>query len=643
MTTFLRLLGERNKAQELISVSSALREGSADARIFEVDPKSFELIPGASFAYWVSETVRGVFQAHPAFEGHDRTSKQGLATADDGRFLRVWWECGSTTKKPDDGWVPLVKGGAPEKFFSDPLAIVKWYHDGSELKAFASWYRSSRGWGDQWSAMINATEYYFRPGFTWPLRASVFAPSAMPAGCAFSTRGCAGIAPKEDLPWLIALMSSCPFDYVFKLRLGRFGFPEFSSGALQPMPVPDLGKEMQRELEDLFSASWSLRRSLHSTDETSHVFCLPAILRSRLGAFEPMSIETELGSLQKRIDDLAFQIYGFNDEDRSAAQTSASMVDEDEMDGTGDQEDSETEGSGEALDLTDGLFSWALGVAFGRFDWRLATGERKAPPQPDPFDPLPAKSPGMVPYGDAPFHDYAGILVDDQGHPHDLPQLIEEALARVKAEVPGDVRRWLRRDFFSLHLKQYSKSRRKAPIYWPLSTGSGSYTLWLYYPSLSSQTLYTAVNDFVEPKLKQVSRDTAALRDKGTARTRDDDRAFEALQTLELELIELREILLQIAPTYRPNHDDGVQISAAPLRQLFRHKPWQTVLNDTWAKLKKGDYDWAHLAMVYRPNEVREKCKADKSLAIAHDLEHLYVPAEPKAAKPRSRKKASEA
>ena len=70
--------------------------------------------------------------------------------------------------------------------------------------------------------------------------------------------------------------------------------------------------------------------------------------------------------------------------------------------------------------------------------------------------------------------------------------------------MPDDVRRWLQRDFFPFHLQRYSKSRRKAPIYWPLSTASGSYTLWLYYPSLTSQTLYTAVNDFIDPKLKQV-------------------------------------------------------------------------------------------------------------------------------------------
>src|SRR5690606_7529213 len=120
--------------------------------------------------------------------------------------------------------------------------------------------------------------------------------------------------------------------------------------------------------------------------------------------------------------------------------------------------------------------------------------------------------------GAEPFHAHSGILVDDQGHPHDLARLIEEVLARVEAPVPADVRRWLQRDFFPLHLKQYSKSRRKAPIYWPISTSSGSYTLWLYYPSLTDQTLFIAVNDFIEPKLKQVGQDVAALRTKGSAR-----------------------------------------------------------------------------------------------------------------------------
>mgnify|MGYP001217566505 FL=1 len=183
------------------------------------------------------------------------------------------------------------------------------------------------------------------------------------------------------------------------------------------------------------------------------------------------------------------------------------------------------------------------------------------------------------------------------------------------------MRRWLGREFFEFHLKQYSKSRRRAPIYWPLSTVSGSYTLWLYYPSLSDQTLYSAVNDFVEPKLRQVAVEARALREKGAGRSRAEEKRFEELQAFELELVELRDALLKLAPSYKPSHDDGVQISAAPLWSLFRHRAWQKVLKETWAKLEKGDYDWAHLAMNYWPERVREKCRSDKSLAIAHVLE----------------------
>jgi hypothetical protein len=244
----------------------------------------------------------------------------------------------------------------------------------------------------------------------------------------------------------------------------------------------------------------------------------------------------------------------------------------------------------------------------------------------------------MLPDGAEPFHPHHGILIDDQGHPHDLAHLIEEVLGRVNSAIPDDVRRWLQRDFFPFHLQRYSKSRRKAPIYWPLATPSGSYTLWLYYPSLTSQTLYTAINDFVEPKLKQVRDDVAALRDKGAARSRNEEKQFEALQTFELELIDLHDALLKIAPNYKPHHDDGVQITAAPLWPLFRHKPWQKVLKDTWAKLEKGEYDWAHLAMNDWPDRVREKCKTDKSLAIAHGLEDLYIEPEAKPKPARGRK-----
>jgi hypothetical protein len=390
--------------------------------------------------------------------------------------------------------------------------------------------------------------------------------------------------------------------------------------------------------------SWLLQRSFDTVEETSHAFLLPTALRNRLSDYDAPAFEAELARIQAEIDAIAFDLYGFSEDDRAAAQAGNGEVIEGVIEDSGavSVDDTEDEDGGTPIDRTADLLSWAVGVAFGHLDWRLATGERAVPPEPDPFDPLPAKSPGMRPDGAEPFHTHPGILVDDLGHPHDLAHLTEEVLVRVDAPVPSDVRRWVERDFFPYHLQRYSKSRRKAPIYWPLSTASGSYTLWLYYPTLTSQTLYSAVNDFIEGpngKLKRVEHEAATLGAKGSARSREEDTRLEALQILELELAELRDMLLKIAPVYRPNHDDGVQITATPLWPMFRHKPWQKVLKDSWAKLEKGDYDWAHLAMAYWPDRVREKCMTDKSLAIAHDLEHLYVEPEEKPAKARGRKK----
>lgn len=615
MTIFLRLLAENDKASALIKSSVAVRNGTGDCNLHTLDAEYFRQVPGSPFAYWVSDGIRNAFKEFPKFECNKRIVRQGGVTGNDDRYVRLWWE----TKHHHSThyswrWVTFAKGGSLSRWYSDFPVNVVWDFERGTFGGFT-------GLLHRPSEKPSSADHYFKGGLTWPLRASHFAPVPLPAEAVFSIRGYAILAERAELMAISAASNSSAFDYLFKVCLGRFGFPEFVVGVLQKLPLPEIASDKADLLRRLMARAWSQKRTLDTVEETSHAFLLPAALRARLGDYAPPAIEAELARIQAEIDDIAFDLYDFSDADRAAAQ--ASMAGEAEAE-EGDAEDEGDDDISAPIDLTSGLLSWAIGVAFGRFDWRLATGEREAPPEPDPFDPLPAKSPGMLPDGAEPFHAHGGILVDDPGHPHDLARLVEEVLGRVDAPVPPDVRRWLQRDFFAFHLQRYSKSRRKAPIYWPLATASGSYTLWLYYPSLTSQTLYTAVNDFVEPKLKQVGQEAAALRGK-TGRSRDEDKALESLQTLELELIDLRDTLLQIAATWRPNHDDGVQITAAPLWPLFRHKPWQKVLKDTWAKLEKGDYDWSHLAKTYWPGRVRDKCKTDKSLAIAHGLEDLYV------------------
>lgn len=638
MSYFLRLLKEEDKARELLGACRALRSGIVDCRHYEMEPEVFNAIPGKPFSYWIPESLLESYAKFPA-TSRELTVRSGSVTFDDFRFLRLWFEINPEHQSLplSDRWQPISKGGAYSKYYLDPHLLIDWRDSGNYVGECVYLHRPREGYG--WGDRGRNRPYFGAPSITWSRRSQKgFSSRVLPAGMVFSDKS--PVVQSRDLTRLwhfLAMSNGRAFNGLLETQIS---FGSYEVGAVERTPLAGLGERPDSNIAigRLVRRAWSLKRTLDTIEETSHAFALPAGLRARLDDYDPPAIEAELARIESEINAIAFDLYGFSQADRAAAQANLVTTNRSDAD-TGADDDGDDEDSAAPIARTDGLLSWDVGVAFGRFDWRLATGERAAPPEPDPFDPLPDKSPGMLPDGADPFHAHAGILVDDQGHPHDLARLVEEVLSRVDMSVPDDVRRWLQREFFAFHLQRYSKSRRKAPIYWPLSTTSGSYTLWVYYPNLTSQTLYTAINDFVEPKLKQVGDDVTALRSKGAARTRDDEKQFEALQAFELELIELRDTLLKLAPTYKPNHDDGVQISAAPLWPLFRHKSWQKVLKDTWAKLEKGDYDWAHLAVNYWPARVRDKCKTDKSLAIAHGLEHLFVEPEAAPKKTRGRKK----
>jgi hypothetical protein len=87
----------------------------------------------------------------------------------------------------------------------------------------------------------------------------------------------------------------------------------------------------------------------------------------------------------------------------------------------------------------------------------------------------------------------------------------------------------------------------------------------------------------------------------------------------------MREELLRVAELpYEPNQNDGVDLTAAPLHNLFQHTSWSDRLEGYWEELKAGEYDWAHIAYSIWPDRVEDACREDKSIAIAHDREDLY-------------------
>ena len=301
------------------------------------------------------------------------------------------------------------------------------------------------------------------------------------------------------------------------------------------------------------------------------------------------------------------------------------------------------------------LVSYACGGTLGRWDIRFATGEKEPPELPDPFDPLPVCPPGMLqgedglplesedelPDGYPLRISWSGILVDDPGHPEDVIRRIRDVFEVIWGERAEDIYReaieildegkdslrpWFRKEFFKDHIKRYSKSRRKAPIYWELGTPSHSYAVWLYYHRFTPDTLYRALNEFVIPKQEHEEMALRRLtQDAGPNPTASQRKEIAKQEELVAEVRDFRAELERVAPLWSPDLNDGVIINFAPLWRLCpQNKGWQKECLAVWDKLVAGEYDWAHLAMRLWPERVVPKCAEDRSLAIAHDLEEVF-------------------
>ncbi len=632
MTTFIRVLEaavDEKRSQLKVAIEALRQDRGASNRphpaVFECQPALFSDVPGSPFAYWVSETVRKRFVQLDRFEAEGRTVKQGLATADDFRFVRAWWEvaAGSMNKR----WFPFAKGGEFSPYYADVFLCVNWEDDGAEISTFF------RPDSDRIASRPQNIEFYFRPGLTWPIKNRFsFKPRTLPAGCAFAHVGPSAFVAGDDSEALLAfqaLMSSSTFTALIRVMAGW----NFEVGVIQRTPVPTHATTDTDGLARLARRAWSLKRSLDSITESSHAFVLPSGLNERITGPDRSAIEIELAQVQRQIDDRAFELYGIGPEDRtvieSANRTEAAgdtkAVESAESDESDEAEETDTDSEAPDAGGEAAVISWLVGVAFGRFDLRLATGERAAPREPEPFDPLPALSPGMWPEGEAP-KDAPGILIDDEGHGADLAARVREIADRVHWTPPENLRAWLAREFFPLHIKRYSKSHRKAPIYWQLATPSGRYSVWLYLHAMTRDTLFRVHHEYAGPKLQHEEQRLESMRREFSENlSRTERRQLEAQEALVGELRAFLEEVVRIAPLWKPNLDDGVVINFAPLWRLVPHyMTWQRELMTTWDALCEGKHDWAHLAMHLWPERVVPKCAQDRNLAIAHGLEEVF-------------------
>jgi hypothetical protein len=451
----------------------------------------------------------------------------------------------------------------------------------------------------------------------------------------------------SDLLGLLGIVSSTLFEALVKLQLGAAAAAarSYEVGIIQSTPIPNT---IDNRLAPLALRAHDLQRERFLSDETTHVFHLPALVAVRGESLAAASLvlaarEAEragqFAAVQAQIDEIAFDLYGLDEADRQLVMRETSPPAPLSIDGEGESEGDEPEEDDEAAAPNDlpaqvlNLLMWCVGVAFGRWDVRKALDPSLFPPLPEPFDPLPRCAPGAlmnadglpaaqadVP-GDYPLPiAWDGILVDDPAQ-EDNPQSLdivarvrgvltllwgEDLADAVEAEICRvleyrDLRaifRDARQGLFAFHIKRYSKSRRKAPIYWLLQTGARSpnYGMWLYYPRIDVNTLFIA-EDIAYKKsqrenfrLNELKQGLEAL-DRKQRKERDAEIA--AQTRLVDEVTGFHSKLRQLANLgLPPDHNDGVLISIAPLHELV---PWREAAA-MWTKLTRGEYPWSTMS-----------------------------------------------
>lgn len=175
-------------------------------RFAQVSSENFAKIPGSPVAYWASKLLIDDFKIGKPL-GELSKPRQGMATTNNNRFLRLWFEIKNigfnyqNIKETTDckyKWFPYNKGGSYRKWYGNNDYVVNWYNNGQELKDFTK---------DAPGGRMNNVEFYFKPSISWSkISSGLFSSRFFLNGFIFDVSGCSVFG--EHLLYLLGFTNS---------------------------------------------------------------------------------------------------------------------------------------------------------------------------------------------------------------------------------------------------------------------------------------------------------------------------------------------------------------------------------------------------------------------------------------------------
>ena len=605
---------------------------------YELSRSRIREMPDCAFLGDLSNRLLEAFR-HPL--GEVAPAKQGLATADNERFLRQWFEV-STDRSymracdredalaSEARWFPHNKGGEYRKWWGNQDYVINWQDDGREL------------WDFRPRSVIRNPDCYFRPCVSWS-NVSSGEPSfrLYEASSIFSHVGQAVFPAESERLKVLSYANSRVVTTVLEaIAPGT----HFEVGQVKNLPWIEPDSFESAGVEQLIG----IFRSDCDSRETSWDFARPPYLRGGHSllqdAFDDWyrrSCETadEAQRLERENNRYWADVYGLADEvevDVPLSRVSLTYNPRFAFAPTkGAPERSEEEYRWLHYQRSAReLISWAIGVTMGRYsvdvpglvladqassldDFRARVAEPRLQPDDD----------GIIPVTGGAFDDDASRRVkavlrvvfgaSDLG---DNIEFLTRCLAVksgsttaefVPPVIPADPEQaledYMAKSFAADHQKDYSGR----PVYWSLESPKGTFRALIYLHRYTPDTVGQVLTKYAAPFVDRLKAESEAIgreRDavKGNDRKSDRERARIDKKRAEIDAT-IAEVQGYIDSVLQPlaqrrihlDLDDGVRINRLKLaygwRADLKDLP-QPAIGAATTEVKKGiasDLKWA--------------------------------------------------
>ena len=241
---YYRLVDGKNCAdKEQLFLSHINRNEDGNCICYpNVEQKNFEKIPGCPIGYWLSNKVYDIFESSNCINTYG-DPRQGLATGDNNRFLRLWHEISFNkcllnvenyleAKTSGYKWFPCTKGGGFRKWYGNKDFFIAFDSDNFEALSKSGNHLPSK-------------EFYFHEGLSWSTISSDPIAFRYTTNSIFETKGSICFPRVGTNTYaLIAYLNSC----VVQKMLGVISPTlDYHEGPLRKVPCISLDfKELTR-------------------------------------------------------------------------------------------------------------------------------------------------------------------------------------------------------------------------------------------------------------------------------------------------------------------------------------------------------------------------------------------------------------